>query len=629
MVYNRPIIRPANETKLNLPTFKLTHKVALLIVVPLLFAALFVSLLIVNLNQAEQDIKAEARAHEILVQVNEAIRDAMGACGGMLILRIYHEPKVLNDTRWAIEKLKRDRDRLLLFADENPSEASDIKAFVQLIDQGSTMFKTVLETKEDSESLSTLRVMGQMKTYSEILNVEGNKLADKKAEEGRMFRQKRKEDRQHIELLIQVFMGIGFLLGLILGFNLITTVFHRLGILMRNTVNIGIGRPLEEPLKGADELALLDEVVHQLSDDLTFLRLKERALIDNAAEIICSLDRAMRIAQINPAVERILGYDPDDLLGTAIQKLVHVDDKNAVYENLKGLGASSPETAFESRMLNKSGAYLDMAWMARWSEQDKNIFCVVHDITERKEAERMKQEVFAMVSHDLRSPLTSVSMTLEMLDDGILGSLNERGVKLANSANESVKSLMTLINDLLESERMEHVGLVLDLANTDVEKLILQTIDFVTPEATGKAIHLTVQGKCAMAQVDPDKIRRVLINLLNNSIKFSERETTIVTSVQDVDDGTGTVSAIEISVSDQGPGIPKDKQAIVFEKFKQAGRRDEGEKRGSGLGLAICKKIVEAHGGTIGVKSSDGIKGSTFWFRLPVKPPMPPSPKTI
>ncbi len=603
---------------MNLPTFKLTYKVTLLIVVPLVFALLFVSLLILNLNQAEQDIEAEARATEVLIEVHQSIRDVMSACGGMLILRMYHEPKVLHDTTWAIGKLKEDRERLITFADDNPSQAPDIRAFVKLLDQGSYIFKDLLETRDDSESLSTVRVMGQMKSFSEILNVEGNKLVEKKAEEGRVYRQKRKDDRQHIEFLIQLFTGIGLVLSLFLGFGLITTVFKRLGVLMRNTANIGIGKPLEEPLSGSDELALLDQVVHSLSDDLIFLRQKERALIDNAAEIICSLDRALRISQINPAVERILGYDPDELLGTSIQVMVHPDDKENVHNNLKGLTTLSAQISFEARILDTTGGYLEMAWMARWSQKDRNIFCVVHDITERKEAERMKQEVFAMVSHDLRSPLTSVSMTLEMLDDGILGPLNERGVKLANSANESVKSLMTLINDLLESERMEHVGLVLDIVDTDVEKLILQTVDFVTPEAASKSIQINVDGKCRTTLLDPDKIRRVLINLLNNAIKFSDQDSTITISMEDVTDNRGSISAIEIRVVDQGPGIAADKQTLVFEKFKQAGRRDEGEKRGSGLGLAICKKIVEAHGGTIGVKSGEGTKGSIFWFRLPL-----------
>ncbi|CAN5249427.1 hypothetical protein BH10CYA1_BH10CYA1_09690 [soil metagenome] len=601
---------------MQLPTFKLTYKVALLIVVPLAGALLFVFLLNTNLTQAEQDIEAEARAQEVLVLVNQAIRDAMDACGGMLIIRMYHEPKALHDTTNAIQRLTQDRDKLLTFAENNPIDAADIKDFVLRIDQGNSMFKTVLDTTDDSESISELKVMGQMKNYSLTLNFEGNKLAEKKADEGRMFRQKRKEDRQHIELLIQVFMGVGFMTALVLGFSLITTVFKRLEILMRNTINIGIGKPLEQPLEGKDELALLDGVIHQLSDDLAILRTNERALIDNAAEIICSLDRALRITQINPAVERILGYTSDELLGTAIQSIVQVEDKTEVYEKLKGLSSISPQAAFEARILSKTGRFVEMHWIARWSLFDKTIFCVAHDITERKEAERLKQELFAMVSHDLRSPLTSVSMTLEMLDDGILGTLNERGLKLAGSANESVKSLMILINDLLESERMEHGGMILDLAETDLVSLMHKSIDFVTAEASSKNIRLEAEGSCSLVQIDSEKIRRVLINLINNAIKFSDKDSTITVSVQDL--ASTSNNEIEMRVTDHGPGIPFDKQSLVFEKFKQAGRRDEGEKKGSGLGLAICKAIIEAHGGTIGVISNQSTKGSIFWFRVPI-----------
>jgi PAS domain S-box-containing protein len=606
---------------LRLPTVKLTHKVALIVVVPLAFALIFVSLLIVNLKQAEQDIEAEAHAEEILIQVNEAIRDAMGACGGMLILRMYHEPKVLHDTTIVIQKLKHDRDLLAESAEKYPEEKVDIQEFVRRIDQGSSMFRQVLEMTEESESLGTLRVMGQMKTFSEVLNFEGNKLAEKMSEQGKMFRQKRKEDRMRIELLIQMFTGIGFVLSLAIGYNLMNTVFKRLAILMGNTVNIGLGKPLAEPLAGDDELAQLDGVMHLMSEDLHESRVNERALIDNAANIICSLDRGLRIAQINPAVERILGYEADQLLGTSLSSIVHEDEKSNAYEHLKALSSANPQTAFEAKILTKSGSYKEMDWVARWSQQDKSIFCVAHDITERKEAERLKQELFAMVSHDLRSPLTSISMTLEMLDDGILGSLNERGAKLAGSANASIKSLMILINDLLESERMAHLGMVLDYEQADLDKIVQQAIDYVTPEANSKKLDLTIEGQCSSAQLDPEKIRRVLVNLLNNAIKFSSKGTTITTVLSQVPGGLNGSDAIEVRVCDEGPGIPPDKQALVFEKFKQAGRRDEGEKKGSGLGLSICKAIVEAHGGIIGVTSEPNTPGSVFWFKLPIAPP--------
>lgn len=593
---------------------------ALLIMVPLSIAALFISLLIANLYQAEQDIESEANATEILILVNEAIRNGMGACGGMLILRMYHEPKVLADTRWAIEALKDNRNKLEEAADKNPNEARDIRSFIERINEGRQMFLSILNLPEGENGYNELRNMGQMKSFSERLNEAGDKLAAKMSEQGKMFRQKRKEDRQRIEALIQIFMVIGTVLALALGFSLVNTVFKRLAILMRNAVNIGIGKPLEAPLKGDDELAQLDGVVHQLSDDLEILRINERAMTDNAAEIICSLDRTLRITRMNPAVERILGYDPDELLAKVLTSIVHADDKNLVYENLKALNSLNPQTAFEARILNESSGCVEMNWNARWSQQDKSIFCVAHDISERKEAERLKQELFAMVSHDLRSPLTSVSMTLEMLDDGILGELNERGAKLAGSANASVKSLMILINDLLESERMAHLGMVLDYEETDMSKIVQQAIDYVTPEANSKNLELRIEGTCKIGQIDSEKIRRVLVNLLNNAIKFSTKDCSITTFINDVPGGIHGADAIEIRVADQGPGIPLDKQALVFEKFKQAGLRNEGEKKGSGLGLSICKAIVEAHGGTIGVTSEPGKPGSVFWFQIPLTP---------
>ncbi len=155
-----------------------------------------------------------------------------------------------------------------------------------------------------------------------------------------------------------------------------------------------------------------------------------------------------------------------------------------------------------------------------------------------------------------------------------------------------------------------------------------QAIDYVTPEANSKNLELTIKGSCRVAQLDSEKIRRVLVNLLNNAIKFSPKGSSITTYISDVPKGLNGADAIEIKVSDEGPGIPPDKQALVFEKFKQAGHHNEGEKKGSGLGLSICKAIVEAHGGSIGVTSEPSKPGSVFWFRIPSAPVVVPSKTT-
>jgi signal transduction histidine kinase len=224
-----------------------------------------------------------------------------------------------------------------------------------------------------------------------------------------------------------------------------------------------------------------------------------------------------------------------------------------------------------------------------------------------------------MVSHDLRSPLANVRISLELLGDGSLGELTPGAAKIVTGAERSIQSLITMINDLLEVKRMELGGLSFDMKESQMQEPIERAVEMLSKEAERRGLRVVAGSTQLRAEVDAERILRVLLNLLGNAIKFAPASSTIKLSCEQIrrepsgkDDGT----RIKICVSDEGPGIPPDKAKVIFEKFRQAGTGSAGEKAGTGLGLAICKAIVEAHGGTIGVESEPG-KGSTFWFEIP------------
>lgn len=137
----------------------------------------------------------------------------------------------------------------------------------------------------------------------------------------------------------------------------------------------------------------------------------------------------------------------------------------------------------------------------------------------------------------------------------------------------------------------------------------------VKPEADRKEIVLRPRFEPDEIVVDSGRLNRVLVNLISNAVKFSPENSSVDITCEK-STGKHSIPMLEFKIIDHGPGIPESKIDLVFEKFKQAGRGDEGEKKGSGLGLAICKAIVEAHGGEIGVES-ELEEGSIFWFRIP------------
>jgi len=225
-------------------------------------------------------------------------------------------------------------------------------------------------------------------------------------------------------------------------------------------------------------------------------------------------------------------------------------------------------------------------------------------------AEQTKAEFISMISHDLRSPLTSLQFTFALAEKGAFGEINEKGKERFSKAEFTVERLVKLINELLDIEKMEAGMLSMVPAPESLDTIVRKAVDSVSGLADKKAIELAAPASSLSVNVEADRIVQVLVNLLSNAIKFSPENSRIVVSASDLPTG------VKVTVADQGRGIPKDKLKEVFDRFAQVEHEDATTHGGTGLGLAICKAIVEGHGGIIGVDSEEGT-GSKFWFILP------------
>jgi len=227
-------------------------------------------------------------------------------------------------------------------------------------------------------------------------------------------------------------------------------------------------------------------------------------------------------------------------------------------------------------------------------------------------AETRKQEFVSTICHDLRSPLANVQVTLATAGRGTYGQLNEKGLDRFENAERSIEHLLSLLNELLDAERMEAGMLELAFTNVDLKSVLDQSIETVKALAEERSIKLETPETDLKIAADSKLLIRVLVNLLSNAIKFSPSGGVVsVAVVPNADD-------VEIQVKDQGKGIAAGDTEKVFDRFRRVG--DTTDFVGIGLGLSICKAIIEAHGGEIGVTSTTD-KGSTFWFRLPIRKP--------
>jgi signal transduction histidine kinase len=222
------------------------------------------------------------------------------------------------------------------------------------------------------------------------------------------------------------------------------------------------------------------------------------------------------------------------------------------------------------------------------------------------------EEFYAILAHELRSPITSIKGALSLMAGGMAGELTDMTRELVQLSTDEINRMLRLINELLDLKKIEEGQFELKLTTVDAQDLVAKSFNGMHWMAQEAQIRLIEQlpGK-VMVRCDEDRIIQVLTNLISNAIKFSRPDSDVSVIVE------SGASSVKFIVKDQGQGIPEDRQHKVFQKFQQLGIAAQNDYKGTGLGLAISKSIVEVHGGTIGFDSKPGI-GSTFWLTLPL-----------
>jgi PAS domain S-box-containing protein len=352
---------------------------------------------------------------------------------------------------------------------------------------------------------------------------------------------------------------------------------------------------------------------------------KYRALVDTSPDGITMTDLEGNLVLCNQQTARLHAYEnPEAMYGLNVFELIAPEDRQLAEQNAKKTLEGGSITSIEYTMLRKDGSRFPAelsAALIRDSEGAPSTFIgITRDITERMraiEAEKqllqLKEEFIASVSHDLRTPLFSLNGYIDLLRTG---KVNEAEVQkeFLTRASIDVNRLMDMVNELLDVSRLESNRLVLNWAEVDLSAVILEVLQSFREQANAKLVSLIYnqQDAALITEVDPSRMRRVLSNLVENAIKFSDVDGDIVVS-GGLRDGN-----ITIQVIDHGCGIPAEDCGKVFDKFFQVDHTLKKNRFGTGLGLYIAKQIVEAHAGSIAVESQLG-NGSIFTVTIPVE----------
>lgn len=359
------------------------------------------------------------------------------------------------------------------------------------------------------------------------------------------------------------------------------------------------------------------------------------AILNSTTDGILMVDLAGYVVMANPMAAQVLRHPRDTLIGKEAKLLLqelHTQARDAVPVP-EQFHDPHPSEPIELEMLPPDipFRYLRYSILPVHDADGDEIghLILIQDTTKAKELDQLRDDYIGMLVHDLRAPLTAIMNGVLMVSRGMGGTVTPQQQELLGIAHQGTQTMLEMVNTLLDITKMEQKRMVLDIERVAPNFMAEQARQRLRASLQEQNIHLdlAIAADLPLIDVDQNKIIRVLQNLLDNAIKFSPSGSTVTIGIdaipRDIDhfpialpnNLEHGVEYVVFWVKDQGPGIPAQYHARIFEKFGQASGR---KSRGTGLGLTFCKLTVEAHKGRIWLESEEG-HGSTFAFALPLE----------
>jgi PAS domain S-box-containing protein len=731
--------RPKLRLNLNIST-----KGLIIVLLPLALELVFVFILGFLLNNAEMEVQRQIRSKAIISQANTLSKmfyDAGVAMGGYSITK---SPLFSDRYDKIVRQIPKDLEELKSLVGDNSHQQQILKNLAVITETGLKILGEAKNAIDDNQvDVAQFRARHMYKEIRQLADRLQDELHGLTEDEEKIANQS-PESQNRSRHMVKIWLVVGVILNvlgaLLLAMYFSRSITKRLNIMTDNSMRLARGDPLNSVVAGSDEISALDGTFHDMAEALDEATKKERAIIENAVDVICSIDIDGKFVAVSPSSFNTWGYYPDELMGRRFIEIVMPEDHQETIRAVRAVRAEKGTTSFENRTRRKDGSIVTVLWSTYWSESERSMFCVAHDITERKlaeeaikaserkirtiienmlvglmiitkdgiiesinpassrmfgykpdelsgrhimsvfhdstlfsvedatdrqnfldnlwqhsfnrigefealkknmepfpieislseleagdgtrilanildvserkEVERLKKEFVSTVSHELRTPLTSIRGSLTLLSVGALGDLPEQAKKVVGIAERNTIRLITLINDILDIEKLESGKLDMVFDTVQMGNVFERSAESVKAFAEQNGIRLEMMPTNAQAFADGDRLVQVVVNLCSNAVKFSPKGAAVTIVCEE------NPNFLEVKVIDRGRGIPAKYKNLLFQRFQQVEASDARKKGGTGLGLAICKGIIEAHGGEIGVESEEG-QGSIFWFKIP------------
>jgi PAS domain S-box-containing protein len=596
--------------------------VSLLLLVEMAFVGSLWSLLM----QTENEARREEHAKEIGRRTNALIK-SLFETGTSIEAYIGSKDKADLERHWTAKREAGEALSWLTNALKN--DAGEKDRLARINDSIREALSLYSELEKDTRSMpvdQAVEVLRQRKLDFQmkfnalaadmvhLINAE-RKIQDTSPENQRAF-------REQSRTILKIGLLLNIAMALLIGLFFTRAIAARLKVILDNIDRLSQRRPLNEHLRGEDELSTLDQAFHNMSDQLrldeTRLQASERRVRSILEQlpvglIVIAPDETVEFA--NTTLQKMYTQEELEsaLVGRHISSLFAQGLTQTPEQFLAGQSQTAVGGVSELDLIKQNGERLPVEFsLARFelgSDSEMQL-AILLDVSERRSIQNIRQAFVSTVSHELKTPLTSIGGFISLLIAGQYGAVTKETREEAGRAEHNTKRLMKLIGDLLDLEKMEIGTVSISPVPCLMSQILADALSSVANISKQNGVSLDSYCPELEVVVDPDRIVQVLVNLLSNAIKFSPPGQSV--SVKVVEHAT----TIEVRVIDSGRGIPREYQEAIFERFQQVEAGDAKARGGTGLGLSIARAIVERHGGHIGVQSEPG-KGSTFWFTIP------------
>lgn len=595
---------------------KISQKGLSLVTVPLVVQILLLVLLSALLSQVNSQLHRVDRYRNIIAAANSQQTLSLNVGNNLFLYIVTKNQMFIDRYEETACQITEQMNELISLVSDNPTQRLALAHIGVLTDRQLQLLDSVKEEMQKGKMLNLYLLRSDL--TKQVYKVT-NELIDEISKFIRLVRKTEHitpEATEHLSYLITACITLSLLISIL--FIVVATYFYRgvttrLNTLFDNTIHFSRGESLQPRMPGEDEIARLDNVFHDMASIITKGIEKERALLNNMLVGLVTIDNTGVIESTNQRIEELFGFESAELIGKPFISLFQAQSIESL-SDFSEIKQKSLDHVCELEAHKKDGGVVNVELsMHQFQGPDgTELLANILDVTERHEVEHMKQQFVAMASHELRTPLTSIELFVTALADGVLGKQSDKVLKQARGVSASCSRLIALVNDLLDVEKMETGKIELARSNVSLVSILVRALDSVNALAESRGVSIKPEPTNIKLFADEDRLVQVLVNLLGNAIKFSPEGGTVKIMANE------TADWVEVSVTDDGPGVPEKYQQVIFERFQQIQGNETKQMGGTGLGLAISKAIIERHGGTIGVTSNEG-SGSTFWFRIPGK----------